>query len=901
MAGRYSMDECRAGCWRGGCGAGAVRVGRAGARVETKDGRIAGQRPAKLYEISLQAASDRGQWLWSPYKLSRLTEPASVQGAAGNARPARAARRSVPSNTPPPGAARATTSSSRQPSSPAPGAPASISVACRTSASASRAHCPWTSSSLFICDTINCAASSASLLLACRAGIVQPSVSMVNRSAACGRGGRAGRAGGPPPSNTSSGPLLMDSSRKLPPNTTATRKRYRKRTGFARACSWAILETIILRLEGFKGAPRLVLLVLLKEIVGKYRENTEHLYEVEETSIGTPPRFCVQAVLYSGTVKDLSVTIATTLLLKSRGKLVPRVESPVHKAMISLTTTECFVRECLRLVSLKRRRQRVGTVNSCGATHIKMPPVALLAPLLRPAPWAVAPPRPTLKPLLTWVIQAEAILIRHKLWKFIENPVNADSSTTDKEGDRQASTGLARKEPLLKQLILTKLEGNDVITHLNIFMDNVDKLADMDININEDLLTIIMLYSLPSEYENIRIAIKTRDKLPSPGELKTKTIEESEARHNRNSTSNDEPESSHQEEALYCLLAQKGKSKKPEWVLDSGCTSHISNQRDMFKNIESLSRKLNFSTEEHTSHLRYCDAIRCEAMRCDAMRCDAKRCDAKRCDAKRCEAMRSDASDASDARRCDGERCEAMRSDANDACDAKRCEAMRCERSDAMDGWGWMNGWMDGWMDGWMKYFLTCLEKHYTSLGPPELVPYFVASGNYTVPRDICGRACEGKAINRTRHPLTEAARVKAAARYKHRPFAARHGCQIRVFPSNLGSVPYGYQMKGSKIESSHEKKSNPMSLPSQKQMDKYFEELVTLRSARALFVTTGDGRGPAHDPRPRPRSPIYVPLLGTLLLSEQEGLGHSSYMGPVRIENFTRTIDCFADTELKP
>ncbi|KAI8420631.1 hypothetical protein MSG28_007875 [Choristoneura fumiferana] len=42
---------------------------------------------------------------------------------------------------------------------------------------------------------------------------------------------------------------------------------------------------------------------------------------------------------------------------------------------------------------------------------------------------------------------------------------------------------------------------------------------------------------------------------------------------------------------------------------------------------------------------------------------------------------------------------------------------------------------------------------------------------------------------------------------------------------------------------------------------------------------------------------PIYVPLLGTGLLSKQEGLGRSSHAGPVRIGNFTRTIEllrCF-------
>ncbi|KAI8439854.1 hypothetical protein MSG28_001323 [Choristoneura fumiferana] len=39
-------------------------------------------------------------------------------------------------------------------------------------------------------------------------------------------------------------------------------------------------------------------------------------------------------------------------------------------------------------------------------------------------------------------------------------------------------------------------------------------------------------------------------------------------------------------------------------------------------------------------------------------------------------------------------------------------------------------------------------------------------------------------------------------------------------------------------------------------------------------------------------RQPIYVPLLGTGLLSEQEGLGDSFHAGPVRIGNFTRTIE---------
>lgn len=49
-----------------------------------------------------------------------------------------------------------------------------------------------------------------------------------------------------------------------------------------------------------------------------------------------------------------------------------------------------------------------------------------------------------------------------------------------------ARKGPTRKANLLKKVILTKLKGNDVRTHLKKFMDTFDKLSDMDVNINED-------------------------------------------------------------------------------------------------------------------------------------------------------------------------------------------------------------------------------------------------------------------------------------------------------------------------------------------------------------------------------------------------------------------------------
>lgn len=94
------------------------------------------------------------------------------------------------------------------------------------------------------------------------------------------------------------------------------------------------------------------------------------------------------------------------------------------------------------------------------------------------------------------------------------------------------SKGPARKTTLLKSLTLQKMsEGGDVREHLHGFLDTVDK-AEMDVVINPDQLAIMMLYSLPSSFENFRIAIESRDELLEPETLRTKIIEEFDARKN---------------------------------------------------------------------------------------------------------------------------------------------------------------------------------------------------------------------------------------------------------------------------------------------------------------------------------------------------------------------------------
>jgi len=69
-----------------------------------------------------------------------------------------------------------------------------------------------------------------------------------------------------------------------------------------------------------------------------------------------------------------------------------------------------------------------------------------------------------------------------------------------------------------------------VRAHMAQFFEAVGKLAAMEVNINDDLLSIMLLYSLPAGYDNFRVAIESRDELPTPDALKVKILEESEVR-----------------------------------------------------------------------------------------------------------------------------------------------------------------------------------------------------------------------------------------------------------------------------------------------------------------------------------------------------------------------------------
>lgn len=52
-------------------------------------------------------------------------------------------------------------------------------------------------------------------------------------------------------------------------------------------------------------------------------------------------------------------------------------------------------------------------------------------------------------------------------------------------------------------------EGGDAKDHLNNLFDAVDKLQSMNVEINDDMLAIIILYSLPSSFDTFRCAIES--------------------------------------------------------------------------------------------------------------------------------------------------------------------------------------------------------------------------------------------------------------------------------------------------------------------------------------------------------------------------------------------------------
>ena len=66
--------------------------------------------------------------------------------------------------------------------------------------------------------------------------------------------------------------------------------------------------------------------------------------------------------------------------------------------------------------------------------------------------------------------------------------------------------------------------------HLSTYLEIVAKLETMEVEINGELLSVMLLQTLPASFDKFRCAIKSRDKLPDAESLIVKIFNESESK-----------------------------------------------------------------------------------------------------------------------------------------------------------------------------------------------------------------------------------------------------------------------------------------------------------------------------------------------------------------------------------
>ena len=168
-----------------------------------------------------------------------------------------------------------------------------------------------------------------------------------------------------------------------------------------------------------------------------------------------------------------------------------------------------------------------------------------------------------------WRIQIKSVLVHCGLWGYVSGQIPKPTGTADPtdwiEKDEKALAtltlsiktsqllhvkhaetskealdklvavhspcGPARKVSVFKSLLnLRMADGASMSAHLNNFFDLFEKLCELDIKLQDELLVILMLSSLPNSYENFIIAMESRDELPTITVLKTKLLEEKKRR-----------------------------------------------------------------------------------------------------------------------------------------------------------------------------------------------------------------------------------------------------------------------------------------------------------------------------------------------------------------------------------
>ncbi|KAL0278108.1 UNVERIFIED_CONTAM: hypothetical protein PYX00_000019 [Menopon gallinae] len=117
-----------------------------------------------------------------------------------------------------------------------------------------------------------------------------------------------------------------------------------------------------------------------------------------------------------------------------------------------------------------------------------------------------------------------------------------------------ASTGPVRKFIIYRQLLRMQKEPHVSISqYINEFSNKVELLERVGIKMQDELLTVMLLSSLPAEFDNFVIAIETRDEVPPFSEVKIKLLEEEARQIEKNNSEEPNPNSA---------LVAKGKWRK---------------------------------------------------------------------------------------------------------------------------------------------------------------------------------------------------------------------------------------------------------------------------------------------------------------------------------------------------
>ncbi|XP_015437625.1 PREDICTED: uncharacterized protein LOC107192803, partial [Dufourea novaeangliae] len=89
------------------------------------------------------------------------------------------------------------------------------------------------------------------------------------------------------------------------------------------------------------------------------------------------------------------------------------------------------------------------------------------------------------------------------------------------------SKGPMKQCVLFKQLYRMRKESNQSMAqYIDDFVDKLEQLTEAGIKLPDTVIPIMLLFSLPSQYETFCVAIESREKVPTLDELNVKLLEE---------------------------------------------------------------------------------------------------------------------------------------------------------------------------------------------------------------------------------------------------------------------------------------------------------------------------------------------------------------------------------------